>query len=97
MKINISISLLNKLYNNILYIIYLILLLLITIFIVIIVTKKLNFNILLYSLLLYTLLLIIFDSLGHNILSISLPSVIQPYPTNLGLDGISHNIKNIGI
>lgn len=97
MKINISLHLLNKLYNNILYIIYLIVLLLITIFIVIFVTKKFNFNILLYSLLLYTLLLIIFDTIGENLLSISLPSNIYPYPTNLGLDGISKDIRNIGL
>ena len=96
MKLYINLSIFNKLYNNINYIISIIILLLVSILIVVSVTKKLNFGTVMYSMLLFTLLLIMFDTVGYNLLSISIPSVIYPGPSHLGLDGISNNVKNIG-
>jgi hypothetical protein len=53
------------------------------------VTRKFNLITILLSIILFTLFIIIFTTSGNDILSISLPSSVNPVPTNLGLNGIS--------
>ena len=86
-------ELLNKLLKGTYYII----LLLITILIVYSAMKKFNLNSILCIILLYVLFIIILNTIGNNILSISVSNTVYPVPPNLGLDGISKNNLIAGI
>ena len=89
MIINLNFNWFFKILQNLYIIFYYIILLLITSVIVLIATKKINFGTIMIIILLYSLFLIIFNTLGNNILSISVSSTVNPVPPHTGLNGIS--------
>ena len=73
-----------------------IILLIVTIVSVLMITKRIDIPSVILMIILYSLLLIIFNSVGKNILSISVSNVSYPGPSNLNLNGISKRVNNIG-
>ena len=87
--VSLKLSWLENIINFLNPIIYYVILFIISFCIVIFSTKRINIKSILLIILLYTLLIIIFNSFGKNLLSISVSNTVNPVPPNVGLNGIS--------